>query len=149
MRSLLPLGGLLAAAMAACLSLMGCYEATPLRLSVQSPSTAVNCARVADGVFFGAAYERMGSISGPDLFYTPRVTVTPQMTPMAQPGLGWGIGVWLKGREPVDGGRCGFELESLQADPMGGLQCLYWPQRGQAFDQALKEMARRLSVATR
>ena len=63
--------------------------------------------------------------------------------------LGWGIGVWLKGTAPVDVGRCGFELESLQADPMCGVQCLYSPQRGPEFDQALKEMARRLSVATR
>jgi hypothetical protein len=135
--------------MAACLASVGCYEPTPLRLSVQSPSTTVNCARVADGVFFSAAYERMGSISGPDLFYTPRVAVTPRMTAMTQPALGWGIGVWLKERGPADGGRCAFELESLQADQMGGLQCLYWPQRGQEFDKALNEMARRLSVATR
>jgi hypothetical protein len=108
--------------MAAGLSAVGCYEATPFRLSVQSPSTTVNCARVADGVFFGAAYERMGSISGPDLFYTPRITVAPQATPTTRPGLGWGIGVWLKGRDPADPGRCGFELESLQAIPMSGLQ---------------------------
>jgi hypothetical protein len=149
MRWLLSFGGLSAAAMAAGLSLVGCYEATPLRLSVQSPSTTVNCARVADGVFFGAAYERMGNVRGPDLFYTPRVTVAPRATPTAQPALGWGIGVWLKGREPADLGRCGFELESLQADPMCGVQCLYSPQRGPAFDQTLKEMARRLSVAAR
>jgi hypothetical protein len=135
--------------MAACLSSVGCYEATPLRLSVQSPSTAVNCTRVADGVFFDAAYERMGNIAGPDLFYTPRVTVAPRATPTAQPALGWGIGVWLKGSAPVDAGRCGFELESLQAGPMCGLQCLYSPQRGPEFDRALKEMARRLSLATR
>jgi hypothetical protein len=149
MRWWLSHSGLPALAMAACLSSLGCYEATPFRLSVQSPSTTVNCARVADGVFFGAAYERMGNVSGPDLFYTPRVNVTSLAAPMTQPTLGWGIGVWLKGRAPADGGRCGFELESLQADAMGGLQCLYWPQRGQEFDQALKEMARRLSLATR
>src|ERR1700690_35710 len=142
------LGGLSVAAAVVALSSVGCYEATPFRLSVQSPSTTVNCAKVADSVFFDAAYERVGNISGPDLFYTPRITVAPRMTPTVRPDLGWGIGVWLKGRGSSGGGHCAFELESLQAGPMCGLQCLYSPQRGTEFDQALKDMARRLSVAT-
>ena len=140
------LTGLLAGALAA----SGCYETTPLRLSVQSPAAVGDCGRVADGVFFDAAYVSMRNISGPDRFYTPRVVTLPLGALAAQPAVGWGIGVWLKSKAaPTDGGRCEFELESLQPGPMCGLQCVYSPQRGEEADQILKDFAHRLSVAAR
>jgi hypothetical protein len=128
----------------ASLSATACYEATALRVSVQSPPTTLDCARTADRVFFGAAYERRSDISGPSLFYSPRISAT------ANVGLGWGIAVWLKGSGsglPVAGGRCEFELETLAREPGCGVQCPYSPQRGAEFDQTLKDMAGRLSLA--
>ena len=140
------LSSLLAGALAA----SGCYETTPLRLSVQSPAADGDCGRVADGVFFDAAYVSMRNISGPDRFYTPRVVALPLGALAAQPAVGWGIGVWVKEKAgPAEGGRCEFELESLQPGPMCGLQCVYSPQRGEEADQILKDFAHRLSVAAR
>ena len=133
-----------AALVVLCLSTTACYEATSFRMSIRSPPTTLNCARVADQVFFGAAYERRSNISGPDIFYTPRVSSA------AKVGLGWGIAVWLKGQGPnrqPDGGRCDFELEALSVEPGCGVQCLYSPQRGADFDDTLKDMSRRLSAA--
>lgn len=127
------------------LSATACYEATAFRVSVQSPPTTLDCARTADRVFFGAAYERRSNISGPNLFYSPRVSATANDV-----GLGWGIAVWLKGQAsglPASAGRCEFELEALARDPGCNLQCPYSPQRGAEFDQTLKEMAGRLSLA--
>jgi len=37
------------------LSTVACHEPTPLRLSVQSPATSIDCVRLADGVFVDAA----------------------------------------------------------------------------------------------
>jgi hypothetical protein len=143
-------GGILGAVITASLCLTSCHEATPLRLSVQSPASTVDCVRVADRVFFEAAFERVSNVSGPDLFYSPRVAVGPQLAPRVQPELGWGIGVWLKGKDrATHAGRCAFELESLQAGPMCWLQCPYSSQRGEQYDQTLKDFARRLSVASR
>jgi hypothetical protein len=140
------------------LSAPACYEAKPLRLSVVTASTALDCARTADQVFFDAAYVRTNSAYGPDLFYTPRLTVPGTTINMpvvslvsAKPptptsgDLGWGIGVWLKPSE-AGGHTCAFELESLSTEP-GGSQRLYSPQRGDAFDRTLKEMAERLTAA--
>ena len=138
------------AAITVVLCLASCHEATSLRLSVQSPAGTVDCVRVADRIFFEAAFERMSNVSGPNLFYTPRVTVGLQVAPKVQPELGWGIGVWLRGTDqPAGAGRCAFELESLQAGPLCGLQCLYSPQRGEEYDRTLREFARRLSIASR
>jgi hypothetical protein len=129
------------------LSSTACYEATPLRLSVLTAATALDCARTADRVFFDSAYVRMNNVLGPDLFYTPRVSPPAQMTSTPAVGLGWGIGVWLTDRGPHNGGACGFELEALSPEPIGGLPRLYSSQRGAAFDQTVKEMAQRLTAA--
>ena len=49
---------------------------------------------------------------------------------------------------PARAGACEYELESLQPGPMcGATQCVYAPQRGAEFDEALKDFARRLSAA--
>jgi hypothetical protein len=128
--------------LAAALSIGACYEATSFRVSVQSPPTALNCARTADRVFFDAAFERVSSVSGPDLFYRRRISGSGNV------GLGWGIAVWMKGQsQQANGGRCEFELETLAADPGCGIQCPYSPQRGADFDDALKDMSHRLSLA--
>jgi hypothetical protein len=128
--------------LAAALTVGACYEATPFRVSVQSPPTALNCARTADRVFFDAAFERVSSVSGPDLFYRRRISGSGNV------GLGWGIAVWMKGQsQQANGGRCEFELETLAADPGCGIQCPYSPQRGADFDDALKDMSHRLSLA--
>jgi hypothetical protein len=140
--------GAAAALAAAWLSAAACYEAKPLRLTVETPATTLDCARTADQVFFDASYVRMNSVRGPDLFYTPLVSPPQPMISTWAVGLGWGIGVWIKGRETRgNGDACGFELEALSPDPGPGMQRPYTPQRGADFDQTLKEMAHRLSVA--
>ena len=146
MRRLLDAGGATTALIAA-LCLAGCYEATPFRVSAQTPGPIADCARVADGVFYEAAFQRVRNVVGPDLFYTPRVTPVGVTNP---PALGWGIGVWIKGRNgTATAGPCDFELENLQAGPMcSAVQCVYAPQRGAEFDQALKSFAQRLAIAT-
>ncbi|HLK93346.1 MAG TPA: hypothetical protein VKZ18_25870 [Polyangia bacterium] len=135
-----------------------CYEAKPLRLSVVSVSTFRDCERTVDQVFFDAAYVRANSVDGPDLFYTPRLSVPGSSMTMpwvslvtatptqAGGGLGWGIGVWLKPSE-AGGHTCAFELESLSTDLGGGSRRIYSPQRGDDFDRTLKEMAERLTAA--
>jgi hypothetical protein len=126
----------------------GCYEPTPLRVSVQTPGPIADCAQVADGVFRDASFQRVTYVAGPDLFYTPRFTTGAVAQP---PTLGWGVGVWIKGRDGASpAGPCEFELENLQAGPMcSAVHCLYTPQRGADFDETLKSFAQRLAVAAR
>jgi hypothetical protein len=140
------LGSATAALALACAASLGCYEAKPLRLTVVTPATALDCARTADQVFFDAAYVRVVDVYGPDLFYTPRVSVPAATTARRTAGLGWGIGVWLKPAES-GGHACSFELESLSSDPGPSLQRTFSAQRGDDFDRTLKEMAERLTVA--
>ena len=139
-------------------ALAGCYETKPLRLTVVTAATALDCARTADQVFFDASYLRLNNVYGPDLFYTPRVSLP--ATTMTMPwvslatstptrptaGLGWGIGVWLKPSES-GGHACSFELESLSSDLGPGLGRTYSTQRGDDFDRTVKEMAERLTAA--
>jgi hypothetical protein len=140
--------GLATALATVCLSATACYEAKPLRLTVETPATMLDCARTADQVFFDASYVRMNSVLGPDLFYTPLVSPPQAMISTRAVGLGWGIGVWLKGQETRgNGDACGFELEALSPDPGPGMQRPYTPQRGADFDRTLHEMAHRLSTA--
>jgi hypothetical protein len=126
----------------------GCYDPAPLRVSAHTPGAIADCAQVADGVFHDASFQRVANVAGPDLFYTPRLTTG---TANQTPGLGWGVGVWIKGREgTAPAGPCEYELETLQAGPMcSAVQCMYSPQRGADFDAALKSFAQRLAVAAR
>ena len=128
------------------LSAVGCYEAAPLHLKVQTPATTLDCARTADRVFFDASYVRMSNVLGPGVFYTPRVSAPRQTTSTRTGSLGWGIGVWVMERSP-QGGSCGFELEGLSPDPACGPTCPYSPQRGADVDEALRDMTRRLAAA--
>jgi hypothetical protein len=108
----------------------------------------LDCAGTADQVFSDASYVRMNGVGGPDLFYTPRVSPPQAMTSTRAHGLGWGIGVWLKGQgKRGNGDACGFELEALSADPGPGILLPYTPHRSADFDRTLQEMAHRLSLA--
>ena len=131
---------------AACLSATGCYESTSLRVTVRTPGPVVDCAQAADDVFKASWYQRVVHTYGPDLFYSPRMT----LGSAARPAVGWGIGVWIKSKDGAagEGFACEYELESLQPGSMcGPTQCVYAPQRGAEFDDALKDFARRLSAA--
>jgi hypothetical protein len=141
-------GAALVVLIAVSVSAAGCYESTSLRVTARNAGPIVDCARAADDVFRAGWYQRVVHTFGPDLFYSPRMTLGSS----ARPAVGWGIGVWIKARDGAPGtaGGCEYELESLQPGPMcGPTQCVYAPQRGAEFDQALKDFARRLDVATR
>jgi hypothetical protein len=138
----------------------GCYDSTSLRVTVRSPPTALDCTRTVDSVFFDAAYVRLNSVTGPDLFYTPRMPPRTMFTAMSilevasamgQTDLGWGIGVWLKDdskdRSASGSSVCGFELEALSPDPEPSMSKHYSTQRGEPFDRAVRDMAQRLTVA--
>jgi hypothetical protein len=138
----------------------GCYDSASLRLTVRSPPTTLDCARTADAVFFDASYVRLNNVTGPDLFYTPRmpprtmaggIGVRATVMAMTPTDLGWGIGVWLKDgdKDPATAGGsvCGFELEALTPEPGPGMSHRYVGQRGEAFDRTVREMAQRLTVA--
>jgi hypothetical protein len=143
----LSLGAATVVLIAACWSVIGCYESTSLRVSARTPGPVVDCAQAADAVFTANWYQRVVHTYGPDLFYSPRMTIGSS----ARPAVGWGIGVWIKTRDGVPGeaAACEYELESLQPGPLcGPTQCVYAPQRGTEFDDALKEFARRLAGAT-
>jgi hypothetical protein len=140
-------GAATAVLIVACLSMTGCYESTSLRVSARTPGPIVDCAQAADAVFTAGWYQRVLHTYGPDLFYSPRMTIGSS----ARPAVGWGIGVWIKARDgaPGEAAVCEYELESLQPGPMcGPTQCVYAPQRGAEFDEALKDFARRLTIAS-
>ena len=138
----------------------GCYDSASLRLSVRSPPTTLDCARTVDSVFFDSAYVRLNSVTGPDLFYTPRLPpiamsgllgVRASASAMTASDLGWGIGVWLKdgAKDPATAGGsvCGFELEALSPEPGPGMSHRYVGQRGEPFDRTVRDMAQRLTLA--
>jgi hypothetical protein len=142
----LSLGAATAVLIAACLNAAACYEATSLRVSARSPAPVADCVQAADDVFKAGWYQRVVHTYGPDLFYSPRMTLGSS----ARPAVGWGIGVWIKAKDgpPGEPEVCEYELESLQPGPMcGATQCVYAPQRGAEFDEALKDFARRLGAA--
>jgi len=139
---------------------LGCYQATSLRLEVKSPSTSVDCVATADRVFADAGFERIRTMRGPDMFYTPRTTAS------AEAALRWGIGAWLNRDNP--GGTCDVALEALSEDPgpppatnhsipVGPnffpqnprlpQEQLYSSQAGHSYDSAVREIAKRLEVA--
>lgn len=141
-------------------STAGCYDPSSLRLSVRSPPTTLDCARTVDSVFFDAAYVRISSVAGPDLFYTPRMApiamsrvpgVRESASALSSTDLDWGIGVWLKDGDKhpgaAGGSVCGFELEALSPEPGPGMYSRYIGQRGEPFDRAVREMAQRLTAA--
>ena len=144
----LSLGAAAAVLVAACLGASSCYETTALRVSARTPGPVVDCAQAADAIFQDGWYQRVVHTYGPDLFYSPRTS----LGAAARPGVGWGIGVWIKTRDVAasGGAECEYELESLQPGPVcSATQCVYEAQRGAEFDEAVKDFARRLSVATR
>jgi hypothetical protein len=141
------LGGLLS---------VGCYSATPLRVQVQSRPPAASCVQTTDRVFADAGFERVRTVFGPDMFYTPRTRPGTTLT------LGWGIGAWLSHDTADD---CSLTIEAISADPTlvqeaplvvhRGVVCepavardrTFSAQRGETFDAAVRDMARRLEVA--
>jgi hypothetical protein len=125
------------------LSAAACYDTTSLRVTAQSPQRTQDCVQLADRAFREADFERVPTMRGPDMFYTPRMT--------SYVALRWGIGVWLNGRgDREDSQRCTFELEAMGADAgCAGLTCPYSSQRGAEYDARVKDMARRLSKDTR
>jgi len=159
MRSTNRLRVLSAAALAAAISI-GCYQSTSLRLEVRSPSTSVDCVATADRVFADAGFERIRTMRGPDMFYTPRTTVSSDVA------LRWGIGAWLNRDSPS--GTCDVALEALSEDPgpphdmtysipLGGnpfparpalpQDRIYSGQAGHDYDSTVRDMAKRLEVA--
>ncbi|HVT07648.1 MAG TPA: hypothetical protein VHO67_09325 [Polyangia bacterium] len=146
------------AALATLLS-TGCYSATPLRVQVQSHPPAASCVQTTDRVFADAGFERVRTVWGPDMFYTPRTR------PGTSVALDWGIGAWLSHDDPD---ACSLTIEAISADPgvsrtrtfsgpHGELYDATDPeisrmrpfsvQRGEPFDAAVRDMARRLEVA--
>ena len=148
MRSFSGAAGAASTFLAALCCWAGCYDQAPLRVGVQTPGAIADCAQVADAVFQDAFYQRVINVAGPDLFYSPRLTVAAAPHP---PTLGWGVGVWIKPRDSSSSaGPCEYELENLQPGPVCSAgQCLYTSQRGADFDQALRSFAQRLAVAAR
>ncbi|MFL5307215.1 MAG: hypothetical protein ACJ8F1_18510 [Polyangia bacterium] len=137
---------------------VGCYSATPLRVQVQSRPPAATCVQTTDRVFADAGFERVRTVFGPDMFYTPRTRPGTTLT------LGWGIGAWLSHDRNPD--ECSLTIEAISADPAvahdGPPLVLehgetfdvavaqnraFSAQRGEAFDAAVRDMARRLEVA--
>jgi hypothetical protein len=139
----------------------GCYSAAQLRVPVQlPPDSRTSCVHAIDRVFADAGFERVRIVTGPDMFYTPRTN------PGSSVPLQWGIGAWLNHDDP---NRCALEIEAISADPAPGPPPppapspvghqsfsspetlsihAYTTQRGEAFDAAVREMARRLQLAS-
>jgi hypothetical protein len=138
MRSSNRLRPLSAAALGAALC-VGCYDSTSLRLEVRSPSTHLDCVATADRVFADAGFERVRTMSGADMFYTPRTTASSFVA------LHWGIGAWLNRDNP--NGTCDVSLEALSRDPGVSQQAMYTSQRGEYYDSTVRDMAKRLEVA--
>lgn len=130
---------LAAAVLCAALSI-GCYTATPLRLQVRSGDGDQRaCVRTTDRVFADAGFERIRTMLGVDMFYTPRTS------PTAQIALGWGIGAWLNGDRPTE--TCAVTLEALSDDHVPARQHPFTSQRGEYFDATVRDMAHRLELA--
>ncbi|MES1208050.1 MAG: hypothetical protein ABUS79_19115, partial [Pseudomonadota bacterium] len=116
---------------------LGCYSATPLRVQVQSRPPANSCVQTTDRVFADAGFERVRTVLGPDMFYTPRTR------PGTSLSLGWGIGAWLSHDDPS---ACSLTIEAISPDPDVARDRPFSMQRGEDFDTAVRDMARRLEV---
>lgn len=136
---------------------VGCYSATPLRVEVRSRPPAATCVQTADRVFADAGFERVRTVLGPDMFYTPRTTAGASLS------LSWGIGAWLSHDQ---NNACALTIEAISPDPevpemrslsvqpsasfVASTRDVLRPfsmQRGEPFDAALRDMARRLEIA--
>ena len=106
MRRLLPL----LFATASLVLMAGCYETGELRVrSVGALSAGDSCSDFAKQVFIDAGYERLTSVSGADMFFSPRAHTNTGLS------LLWGIAVSTGrrsiGNDPTE--RCVFELEAI------------------------------------
>ena len=126
-------------AAAAALSL-SCYETKEFKVHIAvSPRAPQSCFDAADQVFFDAGFARIYTSAGANLLYTPR------LSPTARHGLGWGIAVWVTGG-PSEA-RCQYDVEAMSIDPHGGTGLWFFSaQRGAEYDQAVRDMARRLAA---
>ncbi len=131
----------LSTALVGALVSIGCYSSTQLRLQVRAPAQpdAQRCVRTADRVFADAGFERVRTVIGPDMFYTPRTN------PGAQIALGWGIGAWVDRGPSAES--CALTIEAMSADPVPGRPRPFSTQRGESFDAAVRDMAKRLELA--
>jgi hypothetical protein len=126
--------------LASVLAAGACYETQALRVRVVPMRAEGGCVATIDRVFSEAGFGRGEAVSGPNIFYQPRGSVTGS-------ALRWGVGVWLT--EGSDDRVCGVELEALAAETGCGLQCpLVW-QRGEEYDRTVTEMAARIRTALR
>lgn len=129
----------LTAAILGTLLSLGCYSTTELRLQVQSHAEDQSCVHTTDRVFADAGFQRVRTVMGPDMFYTPRTT------PGAQIALGWGIAAWVNRDQPSTS--CALTIQAISADPAAGSEHRFTSQRGEYFDAAVRDMAKRLELA--
>jgi hypothetical protein len=126
-------------------ALGACYETKAMVVNVRTANTRLDCLGVADQTFASAGYARMETVQGLDRFYTPRTALT------TSDGLAlhWGIAVSVESgkRKEEEQGRCEFALQALSKDEGCGMQCPLTPQRGEAYDSAVNDMAKQLGAA--
>lgn len=119
---------------------LGCYSAAPLRLQVRSDAEDQReCVRTTDRVFADAGFERVRTMMGVDMFYTPRTS------PGAYVALGWGIGAWINRDRPSES--CAVTIQALSDDLSPGRHHPFTSQRGEEFDATVRDMAQRLELA--
>jgi hypothetical protein len=124
----------------ALLAIASCYDTRSTSVRVRIPSTSLDCAETTQRTFAEAGFTRMANVSGPGLFFTPRMNPVMALT--------WGIGVTLESSsEYRDKNRCDFELQALSLDEGCGLQCPLTPQPGADYDRTVQDLAKRLSAA--
>ena len=132
---------LIAVAAAAALS-ASCYSTQEMKVHLDVwPHTPTNCFGAADQVFFDAGFSRIYTAAGANLLYTPRVSA------LGTHSLGWGIAVWVKASGPL-AETCAYDLEAVSIDPQSAAGMWFFSvQRGAEYDQAARDMARRLAAS--
>jgi hypothetical protein len=93
----------------------------------------------ADRVFAEAGFERVRTMSGADMFYTPRTTASSYVA------LQWGIGAWLNRDTPSD--TCDLALEALSEEPTASRQRTFTSHPGEYYDSTVRDMAKQLETA--
>ena len=117
-----------------------CYDTRSTSVRVRVPSTPLDCVDTTNRVFAEAGFARLKVAHGPGLFFVPQTN--PQMA------LNWGIAVMIDAHNDYrDQNRCDFELQALSPDVTSGLQCPLTPQPGAEYDQAVADLAKKLSAA--